>query len=149
MNSAMSSDRAIQNLIAQYSFLVDDGNFAGLGELLDACTFTLGAGPAVTGSEAIARLARDVLQTYDDGTPRTRHITTNILIDIDEAAGTARSQSYYTVLQSLRDFPLQAIASGTYRDRFERRNGIWVFTERSVQMGLLGDTSRHRRQTPP
>ena len=149
MTSSISSDRAIANLIARYSFLVDDGDFEGLGELLASCTFTLGTGPAVTGSETIARLARGALMTYDDGTPHTRHVTTNILIEVDETAGTARSQSYYTVFQSLPDFPLQPIASGTYYDRFERRNGTWLFAERSVQTRFAGDTRHHRRQAPP
>jgi hypothetical protein len=144
---AHSDERAIENLIARYSFLVDDGDFAGLGELLDDCELTLGPGPAVRGRDAIAALARAALMTYDDGTPRTRHITTNVLIEIDEAAGTARSQAYYTVLQSLPDFPLQPIATGTYHDRFERRGGVWVFTSRSVQTRFAGDTRHHRR--PP
>lgn len=149
MTSSISSDRAIQNLIARYAFLVDDGDFEGLGELLNARTFTLGTGPSVSGGETIARLARGALMTYDDGTSRTRHITANVLIDVDETAGTARSQSYCTVLQSLPDFPLQPIASGTYYDRFARRNGTWLFTERSVQTRFVGDTRHHRRQTPP
>jgi hypothetical protein len=148
MSHGLSSERAIENLIARYSFLVDDGDFAGLGELLGACAFTLGAGPAVRGPEAIVELARGALMTYADGTPRTRHLTTNLLVEVDEAAGTARAQSYYTVLQSLPDFPLQPIATGTYHDRFERRDAGWVFTERSVQTRFAGDTSRHRRQAP-
>ncbi|HEY4068878.1 MAG TPA: nuclear transport factor 2 family protein [Burkholderiaceae bacterium] len=61
MSHGLSSERAIENLIARYSFLVDDGDFAGLGELLGACAFTLGAGPAVRGREAIAELARAVV----------------------------------------------------------------------------------------
>ena len=142
----ISSETAIHNLIARYSFLVDDGDFDGLGELLAACAFTLGDGPAVQGKNAIVQLARSALQTYDDGTPRTRHITTNILIEIDEAAGTAQSRSYYTVLQSLPDFPLQPIACGTYRDRFERYEDGWRFAARKVQMRFAGDTSRHRRK---
>ncbi len=148
MTSNVSSERAIENLIARYAFLVDSGDFDGLGALLDTCNLTLGPGPAVRGRGAVAQLARTALMTYDDGTPRTRHITTNIMIEVDEAAGTARSQSYYTVFQSLPDFPLQPIATGNYTDRFERRGGTWSFAERSVQTRFEGDTSRHRRPTP-
>jgi hypothetical protein len=145
MTRHISDDRAIENLIARYSFLVDDGDFDGLGELLADCALTLGPGPAVRGREAVAALARAALMTYDDGTPRTRHVTTNVLIEIDDAGTGARSQSYYTVLQSLPDFPLQPIATGTYRDRFEKRDDRWRFVERSVQTRFAGDTSRHRR----
>jgi SnoaL-like domain len=145
----ITSERQIENLIATYSFLVDGGNFEQLGELLADCKLTLGGGPAVTGKEAIATLAKAALMVYEDGTPHTRHITTNLLIEVDESAGTARSQSYYTVLQSLEDFPLQPIATGSYHDRFERRDGIWRFAERSVQTRFAGDVSHHRRASKP
>jgi 3-phenylpropionate/cinnamic acid dioxygenase small subunit len=144
----LSDERAIENLIARYSFLVDDGDFDGLGELLAACALTLGPGPAVRGRAAIAQLARAALMTYDDGTPRTRHITTNVLIEINASGTAAHSRSYYTVLQSLPDFPLQPIATGAYSDRFEKRDGRWMFVERSVQTRFAGDTSRHRRPAP-
>jgi 3-phenylpropionate/cinnamic acid dioxygenase small subunit len=148
MISTLPSDRAIANLIARYSFLVDDGDFNGLGELLDACAFRLGGAPPVKGKDAIAQLARGALMTFDDGTPQTRHVTSNLFIEVDETAGYATSRSYYTVFQSLPDFPLQPIACGTYLDRFERRQGTWLFTERSVQTRFAGDTSHHRRPPP-
>jgi hypothetical protein len=40
-----SSYRAIENLIATYAELVDDGDFAGLGALLANATFTGGGAP--------------------------------------------------------------------------------------------------------
>jgi 3-phenylpropionate/cinnamic acid dioxygenase small subunit len=82
-----------------------------------------------------ARLERLILRIFDDGTPRTRHVTSNIIIEVDEDAGTARSRAYYTVFQAALDFALQPIACGRYRDRFERVDGKWYFAERSVQMG--------------
>src|SRR6202451_31535 len=115
-----SSYRAIENLIATYAELVDDGDFAGLGALLANATFTGGAAP-VSGSDAVENMFRDTLIVYDDGTPRTKHLTTNIAIEVDEEAGTAVSRSYFTALQALPGLPLQAIASGRYHDRFERR----------------------------
>jgi 3-phenylpropionate/cinnamic acid dioxygenase small subunit len=88
---------------------------------------------------------RDMLIVYADGTPRTRHVTTNIAIEVDEEAGTAVARSYFTVLQALPDLALQPIASGRYRDRFERRGGQWRFTARRATVGLVGDVSRHLR----
>jgi 3-phenylpropionate/cinnamic acid dioxygenase small subunit len=139
-----SSHRAIENLIATYAELVDDGDFAGVGILLADATFTGGAG-AVSGRDAIEKMLRDSLIVYDDGTPRTKHVTTNVTIEVDEAAGTAVSRSYFTVLQALRDLPLQPIVSGRYQDRFERRDGQWRFAERHVRTDLVGDVSRHLR----
>ena len=143
--ASLSSERDIENLIGTYAFLVDDGDFDGLGELLDQCDFALGDGPAIRGKDAIAKFGRESLQVYADGTPRTRHVTTNIIIEVDEAEGLARSRSYYTVFQAVPGFPLQAIACGRYRDKFLRTDGGWRFAERSVQTQLIGDITHHRR----
>lgn len=144
-----TSSRDIENLIASYAFLVDDGEFAELGDLLGDAEFSLNGGPVIKGRDAIEKFARDTLLTYNDGTPRTRHVTTNIIIEAGEEAGeeedTAVSRSYYTVFQALPGFPLQAIASGRYQDRFQRTNGQWRFTRRIVTTSFTGDTSHHVR----
>ena len=140
-----SSYRAIENLIATYAELVDDGDFAGVGVLFADATFMGGAG-SVTGREAIEQMLRDNVIVYDDGTPRTKHVTTNLAIEVDEEAGTAVSRSYFTALQALPDMALQPIVSGRYHDRFARRDGPWRFVERHVLTDLVGDVSRHLRR---
>jgi 3-phenylpropionate/cinnamic acid dioxygenase small subunit len=141
-----SSYRAIESLIATYAELVDDGDFAAVGLLLAHAAFSGGAG-SVSGRGAIEKMLRDNVIVYDDGTPRTKHVTTNLAIKVDERAGTASSRSYFTALQALPDLPLQPIVSGRYYDRFERRNGQWRFAERRVQTDLVGDVSRHLRRS--
>ena len=141
-----SSHRVIENLIATYAELVDDGDFAGVGILLADATFTGGSG-SVSGADAIERMLRDSVILYEDSTPRTKHVTTNVAIEVDEEAGTAVSRSYFTALQALPDMALQPIVSGRYLDRFERRDGQWRFVERRVQTDLLGDLSRHLRDS--
>src|SRR6266567_6259471 len=140
-----SSYRAIENLIATYAELVDDGDFAAVGILLADATFTGGTGP-VSGRDAIEKMLRDNLIVYDDGTPRTKHVTTNLAIDVDEQGGTATSRSYFTALQALPDMALQPIVSGRYYDRFERHQGQWRFVERRVRTDLVGNVSRHLRR---
>jgi hypothetical protein len=141
-----SSCRAIERLIANYAELVDDGEFAVVGRLLADATFSGGAGTA-NGSDAIEKMLRDNVIVYDDGTPRTRHVTTNLAIELDEEAGTALSRAYFTALQALPDLPLQPIVSGRYYDRFERRDGQWSFVERRVRTDLVGDVSQHLRSS--
>ncbi|MEV6674379.1 nuclear transport factor 2 family protein [Streptomyces sp. NPDC051162] len=142
------SHRAVENLIARYAELVDDGDFAGLGALLAEAVFigSTGSGAPVSGRDAIEAMFRDTVILYADGTPRTQHVTTNIAVEADEQAGTAVSRSYVTVLQALPDLPLQPIAGGRYHDRFERRDGQWHFTERRVRINLVGDVTRHLRR---
>src|ERR1700722_1600913 len=131
-----------RNLAANALRDMDAADFAGLGELLDHADFRLGEASA-HGRGDIEELARAVLQTYPDGTPRTRHVTTNLIIESEEDAGTATSRSYFTVFQQAGDSPLQPLASGRYRDRFERRDGAWRFTFREVSTDLVGDVSHH------
>ncbi|MBC2874165.1 MULTISPECIES: nuclear transport factor 2 family protein [Streptomyces] len=139
------SHRAVENLIARYAELVDDGDFAGLGHLLADAVF-LGSGEPVSGREAIERMFRDTVIVHADGTPRTQHAVTNIAVEVDERAGTAVARSYVTVLQAPPGLPLRPIAAGRYHDRFERHDGRWRFAERRVRIHLAGDVSRHLRQ---
>ncbi|MFF4382738.1 nuclear transport factor 2 family protein [Kitasatospora sp. NPDC001547] len=140
------SHRAIENLIARYAELVDDGDFAGLGVLLADAVFVGGGGP-VRGGEAIEAMFRDTIVVYADGTPRTQHVTSNVAVDVDEPAGTATARSYVTVLQALPGLPLQAVAAGRYHDGFARgEDGRWRFVERRVRITLVGDVSRHLRR---
>ncbi|MFE4355577.1 nuclear transport factor 2 family protein [Kitasatospora sp. NPDC057518] len=140
------SHRAIENLIARYAELVDDGDFAGLGALLADAVF-VGSGAPVRGGEAIEAMFRETVIIHADGTPRTQHVTTNVAVEVDEPAGTAVARSYVTVLQALPGLPLQAIAGGRYHDRFARgEDGRWRFAERRVRITLVGDVSRHLRR---
>ena len=139
------SARSVENLIARYAELVDAGDFAGLGELLAEAVFGGEGDAVVSGREAIEKIFRAMVRVYDDGTPRTKHVTTNIQIDVDDASGTATSRSYVTVLQALPDLPLQPIVAGRYRDVFECRGGVWHFVERRFTTDLVGDVSRHLR----
>ena len=77
-----------------------------------------------------------------DGKPRTRHLTSNSIIDVDEVAGTASARSVYVVFQATETLPLQPIISGRYRDRFARSDdGSWHFVERGFAVDLAGDLS--------
>jgi 3-phenylpropionate/cinnamic acid dioxygenase small subunit len=143
-----SSYRAIESLIAAYAELVDDGDFEGVARLLADATFTGGAG-SVSGRNGIEKMLRDNVIVYEDGTPRTKHLITNLTIEVDEEAGAAISRSYFTALQALPDLGFQPIVSGRYYDRFDRREGRWRFVERRVRSDLVGDVSRHLRRPAP
>ena len=138
----------ITNLLYRYAECVDTGDLAGAAALLQHGVIRIGEGDSGTvDSAAFLGLLTKMIIVYPDGTPRTRHLTTNPIIEIDNDAGTASCQSYYTVLQQTDDFPLQAIVSGRYHDRFERVDGRWRFCYRDyTMMDLVGDLSHHLRQ---
>ncbi|HEX4671765.1 MAG TPA: nuclear transport factor 2 family protein [Solirubrobacteraceae bacterium] len=76
-----SSYWAIERLLATYAERLDDGDFVPVGRLLADATFTGGAGG---GGDAIEKMLRDSVIVCDDGTPRTKHITTNLAIEVDK-----------------------------------------------------------------
>lgn len=148
----LPSHRHIENLIGRYAELVDDGDFAGVGELFAAGTFH-GSDSSFTGSEAVAGMLRDQIRLYPGGTPLTRHVTTNLMDEVDEEAGTAGARSAVTIFQATPALPLQPIMAGRYADEFRRLDGVWSFSARRVSFQLFGDLTHHlrrpRQPTPP
>jgi 3-phenylpropionate/cinnamic acid dioxygenase small subunit len=140
-----SSYRTIETLVYTYAELVDGGEFAAVGQLFADATFT-GAAGSVSGQDGIERMLSEHVILYEDGTPRTKHFTTNLTIEVDEEGSTAISRSYFTAMQAVPGLALQTIVSGRYHDRFERRDGQWRFVERRVHTDLVGDVSQHLRR---
>ena len=99
---------------------------------------------AAPGAAAARRWIDDHVLLYD-GLPRTKHVTTNLTLQVDEDAGSAVASSYITVLQAVPGFPLQPIFAGRYRDRFDRVDGHWRWARREVIGDLYGDVSHHVR----
>ena len=82
---------------------------------------------------------------YDDGTPRTKHVTTNVMIQVDDANGRATARSYVMVLQQIPGRGIETILSSRYDDTFERVGGVWWFTDRVSYRDLTGDLPHHLR----
>jgi hypothetical protein len=74
----------------------------------------------VHGADRVAALYRDRCIVYDDGTPRTKHVCTNAIVEIDDDGQRATSRSCFLVEQQLDDSPLELIVGGRYHDGFER-----------------------------
>ena len=127
-NVSVSSERAIENLISSYAFRNDDADIAGLGDLFADAVCTLD-GVTARGRQEIETLARTIINVGQDGRSTTSHEITNIMLDIDEGAGTAVGQAYWTLYQAVSGSPRQPVMAGRSHDRFERRNGVWRFAE--------------------
>jgi hypothetical protein len=144
VNGTVLATDAIRNLLGEYCERMDDGDFAGVGAL-----FAHGALADEHGRE-LARGADAIESFYatgtrlHDGSPRTKHLVTNIVVHVDDDAGRAEARSSYVVLQHVDEGPLQPIISGRYRDAFEHVDGAWRFVERRFFVDLVGDLSRHR-----
>jgi len=137
------SVQELTNKIFRYCELFDTGDFEAFAE-----QFTHGRWfVADPGPEGVLAFIRDVVLTYD-GLPRTKHVTTNLAIEVDDDDKHATASSYITVFQAVDDLPLQPIFMGRYKDIFEKIDGEWRWLERNVIPDLYGDTSRHTRPRP-
>jgi 3-phenylpropionate/cinnamic acid dioxygenase small subunit len=136
---------AIGALVYAYAERIDGGDFEGVAELLaDAEVTAEGTDRRWRGRDEVLRLYESGTRRHADGTPRTKHVTTNLVVDVDEISGTATARSYYTVLQAVPgELALQPIVAGRYRDRFERVRGSWRFAGRHLVVDLVGDLGHH------
>lgn len=142
------SAREIENLLYTYAERIDAGDLEGVAALFEhgriLPTPDSSHETAFEGKRAVLDMYTAATRLYDDdGTPKTRHVTTNAIIHVDEASGAASSRSYYTVLQKTDVISLQPIICGHYHDTFHRIDGAWWFDTRTIFIDLLGDLSQH------
>lgn len=145
--STPSAHEAIRNLLGIYCERMDAGQFDALAELFAAARMADENGNVfATGRDEIAAMWHRQTILYD-GSPRTRHVTANPVIDVDDAAGTASARSSYVVFQGTDTLPLQPIVTGRYHDRFARDDaGDWHWLERRYAVDHVGDLSHHLRR---
>jgi hypothetical protein len=140
----VSAQDDIRNLMFRYCELIDDGDVDALANLF--------AGAAIVGQDGtvIAHGRAEVRAMYSGGNRHertsagraTKHITTNVLVEVDDAAGTAIARSYWVLLvSSSPDEPIRPVLAGRYHDRFSRENGEWRFAERAYLVDLTGSES--------
>ncbi len=143
-DTAASSESAIHELMFRYAECVDLADFEGLGELFADGSMRANVGDDVLrGKEVVRDFYAATNRVHDTGTLATRHMATNVILDIDEAADRATARSYFTVFQATPELALQPIVAGRYHDIFERAAGVWRFHERVVLVDLIGDMSQH------
>lgn len=139
---------AIKNLVYEYARLIDSGDLKGVAALF-ARGKVLVTGPGgseeeVVGAEAVHRLYRAFTRLYeDDGTPHTLHMTSNVMVEIEEEGVLASASSCAIVFQAVPELPLQPIIGVRYHDTFTKGEGGWYFTARRIETVLTGDLSRH------
>lgn len=139
----MSAHTEINTLLNEYAYRVDTGDLDGFLELFESGEWSVEGSTVSHGRQELFDNVISNIIIYDDGTPKTRHVTANVSLNIDESAGTASGQRYVTVLQQTDKLPLQPIFSGHYFDEFVKENGHWRFSKTQVRHPLVGDMSAH------
>ncbi|MCZ4519477.1 nuclear transport factor 2 family protein [Rhodococcus ruber] len=146
---AMSTSgyNAIANILARYAQRIDAADFDGVGDLFAKAVVEMD-GPEgrvrLEGADAVSGFFRASARVYEDGSTHTRHVITNLIIDVDEDAGTGSSSSSAVVLQAVEGvIALQPILVGSYDDTFERVGTEWSISSRFLSIDLMGDVSKH------
>jgi 3-phenylpropionate/cinnamic acid dioxygenase small subunit len=134
----------ISNLLYRYAECLDSGQLVEAAELFRHARIKVQSQGDFLDHTALLGIWQQRIKLYACGTPRTKHVISNPIIDIDEAAGTATIRSYYTVLQGTDDLPLQPVAAGRYHDEFERIGDVWRFSFRDYShLEMIGDLTGH------
>ena len=142
------SHEQIRNLLGTYCERMDAGDFDALAELFAGARLCDEHGNAFATGRDEVRAMWEAQTILHDGSPRTRHITANTVIEVDDTNGSARARSSYVVFQGTGELLLQPIATGRYADSFARGdNGRWQWTERRYAIDHAGDLSHHLRSS--
>ncbi|MFM8769807.1 MAG: nuclear transport factor 2 family protein, partial [Rubrivivax sp.] len=83
MSASASAALEIPNLLYRYSDAIDAARFDEAAALFDHGAVWV-QGQRIQGREAIATMWRRWVRLYPDGTPRTRHLVTNPLIELSD-----------------------------------------------------------------
>ena len=138
----------ITKLLYQYADYIDSGELESVAAMFaDARIIGVtadGDESVVEGQEAVLAMYQNFTRIYpDSGTPHTLHVTTNVIVDIDESGMSALSKSYVVVFQAVDGLPLQPIIGVRYFDAFAKTHKQWRFSERKIVSTLIGDLSQH------
>ena len=139
----MDDVAACTNVLFEIAEAMDAAAYDTLESLLEHAALVDGASGSVLAEGGAAAVAhfRSIVKIHPDGTWRTKHVTTNPIVAINDDEATIRSM--YTVFQQTSTLPLQPIIVGRYHDRFTLLDGEWVLTERRYFADLIGDLSDH------
>lgn len=141
----MDDCRQIENLIYRYAEHIDNGELEKVADLFrNAVIFSAKHNSRQSGYEDVLSMYKLSCRLHEpSGTPLTKHLTTNVIIELDKDGEQASARSYYTVIQATDALPLQPIISGKYKDRFRKVNSYWEFSEREMIVDLIGNCSSH------
>ena len=129
MPSVLEEKDAIREVLAEYCFRLDGGDYDGMAGLFtEDGTWDTAFGKG-TGRAAIAQLARDIRAQAGANRPRAIHLVTNIIIALNGDSAEVRSN--WTVVQNSPEGPTIG-SGGGYADQMVKRGGRWLFSYRKI-----------------
>lgn len=135
MPSAIEEKDAIREVLAEYCFRLDGGDYDGMAALFtEDGTWDTAFGKG-TGRAGIAQQARDIRARAGDNRPRAVHLTTNIVIALNGDSAAVRSN--WTVVQNSPEGP-KISSGGGYADQMVKQGGKWLFRNRKIDRFIAG-----------
>jgi ketosteroid isomerase-like protein len=145
----MDDVQAIKNVVLSYVELLDLGDLDGLANVFARAAVRIhGSANELRGAAAYKQFIEQGVQLYD-GVPSTKHVVSNLIVEIDDDRRTATARSYYTAFQARPELPLQPILAGRFHDRLERDGDRWHIVERIIYADLVGDLRFHVKGHQP
>jgi hypothetical protein len=142
------AEHEIEKIIFGYAEAVDEGDFVRVAKFFQRGRIRVNGRESVyEGSDGVLEVFQRYTRVYE-GIPSTRHVTTNLFIEVDESGKVAHARSYFTVLQARPELPLQVVIAGRYLDTFERIEGTWWLTDRLGCCDLVGNLEAHLQDHP-
>jgi hypothetical protein len=140
----LSDGDQVRNLLGRYCERLDAGDLVGVGALFAEGRLTAEDGTVLaTGAAEVASFYRRGTRLHE-GSPRTKHLVVDTVLEPSTDGDTIVARSSYVVLQAIDgQLPLQPIIAGRYVDAFDREGDGWTWRERRFAVDLLGDLSRH------
>ena len=129
MSTTLEEKDAIREVLAEYCFRLDGGDYDGMAALFTEDGTWDTAFGAATGRAAIAQLARDIRTRTGANRPRAVHLVTNIIVALSGEEAEVRSN--WTVVQNSPEGP-KIGSGGAYADRMAKQHGTWLFRYRKI-----------------
>jgi 3-phenylpropionate/cinnamic acid dioxygenase small subunit len=133
--SSIEEKDAIREMLAEYCFRLDGGDYDGMAALFTEDGSWDTAFGKATGRSAIAGLARDIRARAGENRPRAIHLVTNIAIKL--GGDSAEVRSNWTVVQNGPDGP-KIGSGGGYVDQVVKQGGAWHFRYRKIDRFIAG-----------
>jgi len=141
MPSMLEEKEAIRDLMSEYCFYVDSGEFEKLASLFTVDgIFDSGPQAKLHGRRAIQDFLAMHVPRAGEG-PARKHCNMNQLIRVNGSEASA--DSYIVVIREAEGGIVASLA-GRYEDRLVKRDGQWRFQVRKIHFDISGDLGLKR-----
>lgn len=140
---ALQDREEIRELLARYCFLLDARDLGAFARLFAENGEWISRNGRATGRAAIEALLDGLVPVPREGA-RRKHLTCNIVIELEGASASVRSN--FLVVRDSTAGPVIAVA-GTYADRLVKADGRWYFASRELFHDIAGESGLNAAAT--